>query len=115
MVFRILPVSNSAVGLHMPHIIYSPDMEPITCVHLPHDSWLETLRRGGVRLKMQDSSECYVYLVDATVHNRPTQVLQTSNEELALKLPPAWLPGQQATINDYITTLQAAYNRLRRL
>lgn len=93
----------------MPHIIYSQEWEPITCIELPHDVWQQALKTGGVNLKLDD----LVCRVSLTPINASTRLLQTRDEEVALKLPPTWLPGQQATINQYIITLRKAHDKLK--
>ena len=104
-------------------VLYTRDFEPITVLDLP--LWLlETLeKQGAIRVAVQeplvsriiDGMSDLPAPLDSpqmkTVAIRCEKlrwrdgslkpILVTEDEELALILRPEWLPGQQATVNQY--------------
>lgn len=103
-------------------VLYTDDFEPIITVNLPQTVIDYVEKHGIVRLPVQDitspeppqvslSNKLYNKIV--TIHANKFRwhdgsikvILTTSDEELVLKLKPGWLPGQQATINNYKNSL----------
>lgn len=98
-------------------VLYTMDMEPITIIDLP--MWAIELgeKHGtvavGVYLPFSatpmdnadpiTSSYWVVYLKfhPMRFYEKKSWLITVDNEELALKLKPSWLPGQQKAINDY--------------
>lgn len=93
-------------------VLYTHDFEPITVIDLPMEYW-NMLRRGHVidlavirpfRIKDYKAEPETIYAPADTVRITSsflvrdgvvTMMLFTEDEELALLLPPEFLPGQQ--------------------
>lgn len=112
----------------MKHVIYTRDFEPITVIDLP--MWAsEALAQRGVfwvevmfpiRIESQELIDPYMMVVclesqplrwiDGTMR----QIIVAPDDTTALKLKPAWLPGQQGAINAYEQTARALADALMR-
>ncbi|WP_275272311.1 hypothetical protein [Limnobacter sp. P1] len=103
-------------------VIYTDDLEPITIIDLPIDFCRMGYERRFVRvavpmpLMATPMQEDFSFPNDIHIvtlmfdklrkRNKQGQVIEswiitTDDEVLALKLKPAWLPGQRGAINDY--------------
>ncbi len=99
-------------------VLYTRDMEPITVIDLPMWALEAGDRRGivalpvmpPVPLKFLDQGEPIptlkaraVWLEFHRIRLRDSQswIVTVNDDELALTLKPAWLPGQRAKINQY--------------
>lgn len=101
-------------------VIYTDDLEPITIIDLPIDFCRMGYERRFVRVAVPMPISVMLetdplLLEDHIVtlkfdklkkRNKQGQVIEswiitTDDEVLALKLKPAWLPGQRGAINDY--------------
>lgn len=115
-------------------VLYTNDFEPITVLDLP--LWLldQMERQGGARVAVPPSPQDLLKAV--TLAEPPTApkldiveircdkfrwkdgslktILTTPNEELALILRPAWLSGQQQSINWYKQTIHSLIDQLQR-
>lgn len=109
-------------------VLYTQDMEPITILELP--VWLlEQLERFGavkvavqptVNLTAANSNLTYEHPKTVTIYCEKLRwkdgttktILVTPNDELALTLKPAWLPGQIGTIQGYQRNLRYLTDQL---
>lgn len=99
-------------------VIYTQDMEPITIIDLPLAAIQFGLKRQFLMLPVpipfqmiQDGGARIDDLVIRTValefnelrmpNGQTSWIVVTQDEEVALMLRPAWLPGQRGAINDY--------------
>ena len=101
-------------------VIYTDELEPITIIDLPIDFCRMGYQRRFVRVAVPMPISVMLetdplLLEDHIVtlkfdklrkRNKQGQVIEswiitTDDEVLALKLKPAWLPGQRGAINDY--------------
>lgn len=103
-------------------VIYTRDMEPITIIDLPLWALEEGERRTFVQvalmdevrlepLSIEDGKSMTARCVSLQFHpirfrDRRSWLVTTCDEELALALAPAWLPGQQRSINEYRSTIR---------
>lgn len=103
-------------------VLYTRDMEPITVIDLPMWALEAAERRDMIRLAVMDpipfaSLSVLDPLPSATLTTvglqfhrmrlpggRNSWLVTVDNDEVALKLKPAWLPGQRARINEYEKT-----------
>lgn len=82
-------------------VIYSTDYLPITVIDLPIDVYTKACKDKGVRLKLKNSGEyCELQAIPVAFGSGEfRELFITDDETQALKLSPAWLPGQLASIN----------------
>lgn len=104
-------------------VIYTKDMEPITVIDLPPAMIRFGQERHFLRVPVQVPVPAYLppgwsvddAVVDSAVirtvalefselrmpDGKTSCIVVTHDEEFALALRPAWLPGQRGAINDY--------------
>lgn len=112
-------------------VIYTDDLEPITIIDLPIDFCRMGYERRFVRVAVPmpisvmletDPLPLEDHIVTLKFdklkkRNKQGQVIEswiitTDDEVLALKLKPAWLPGQRSEINDYERTIESLSSAL---
>jgi len=109
-------------------VLYTQDFEPITVLDLP--LWLleQMERQGAVRVAVQQPLK--VTAPEGPIDFEPPPivtiycerlrwkdgtvkpVLITNDDELALALRPAWLPGQNASIQSYKAVIRGLTDQL---
>jgi hypothetical protein len=100
-------------------VLYTRDMEPITVIDLPLWALEFAQRMGRVRIEAADPVDMNqlipgqrvdslrFHIVTLEFHrlllsrDRESWIVTVDDDVLALKLRPAWLPGQRAKINQY--------------
>ncbi len=102
-------------------ILYTPELEPINVIWLPiavqraakqHGFGTITVRNptgeilGKILIKV---------LIRADVYNNPVTFFYTEQEELALLLPPAFLPGQTAIMRDTLKSIRKLRTEINKL
>lgn len=111
-------------------VLYTTDFEPITILELP--KWLlDQLEQSGIiRVAVQPTKE--MLLEDPELmftpqivslfcerlrwHDGSTKtILVTPDEEIALILRPAWLPGQNASVQGYKAVIRSLTEQLIKL
>ncbi len=105
-------------------VLYTWDMEPITIIDLPIWALQHGEKEGTVNVEVMEDIPTAPYEIDPDTAptffraravclefhrlympgGRTSWLITVHDDVLALKLRPAWLPGQRAKINDYERT-----------
>jgi hypothetical protein len=104
-------------------VLYTKDLEPITCVDLPVEVQ-EEIERVGIgkipvlsKLGADISTAKMLYIRPLKIlgPNLATHVFfVTQEEELALSVSPQWLPGQLPLVQRWQQTIALQQKQLRR-
>ena len=105
-------------------VLYTQDLEPITCVDLPVEVQ-EEIERVGIGkipvlakpgLDISTAKMLYIRPIKILGLNFATHVFfVTQEEELALSISPQWLPGQLPLVQRWRQTIAAQEKRIKRL
>lgn len=97
-------------------ILYSTDFEPITVVDLPRWILDRAEQQGSIRIMLKSVTEpALITVYCKKLHwddNSVKSILVTSDEIPALKLQPAWLPGQTAAVQNSSKLLHKLHNKV---
>ncbi len=93
-------------------ILYTPELEPINVIWLPIDVQKAAKEQGLGTITVRDPKGAVIgrilikILIRSDVYNNPVTFFYTEQEELALMLPPGFLPGQTAIMRDTIKSIR---------
>lgn len=105
-------------------ILYTRDLEPITCVDIPVEVQEDIQRVGLGKVPVlskrdADPSEAkYIYIKPVRILGVDNSLLvffTTEQEDLALAVTPQWLPGQLPLVQHWQKIIRKQQQELKRL
>lgn len=102
-------------------VLYSEQLEPITCIDIPVEVRDEIERTGLGKVpvisyigKVKKTQYMYIRPVRIVLADTVLPLFTTQQEELALIITPQFLPGQQALVQHQQRTIQQQQQQLGR-